>query len=51
MEHYTSLVPEAVDALTSEERHHVYKMLRLKVVGGPESSLEASGEFGESFSN
>ncbi len=50
MEHYASLVPEAFDALTPEERHHVYKMLRLKIVGGPEGSLEVSGAFGESFS-
>jgi septal ring factor EnvC (AmiA/AmiB activator) len=29
---YARMVPEALDALTSEERHRVYKMLRLKVL-------------------
>ena len=31
LEHYASLAPEALASLTSEERHHLYKMLRLKV--------------------
>jgi hypothetical protein len=31
LEHYASLAPEALDSLTSEERRHLYKMLRLKV--------------------
>jgi hypothetical protein len=30
LEHYASLAPEALDSLTSEERRHLYKMLRLK---------------------
>src|SRR5215217_7872223 len=50
MEHYASLVPEAFGALTPEERYHVYKLLRLKIVGGQGGSLEVSGAFGESFS-
>jgi hypothetical protein len=29
---YARMVPEALDALTSEVRHRVYKMLRLKVL-------------------
>jgi hypothetical protein len=29
-EHYASLAPEALASLTSEERNHLYKMLRLK---------------------
>jgi hypothetical protein len=32
LEHYAGMVPEALEALTSEERHRVYKMLRLKVI-------------------
>ena len=31
LEHYVSLAPERLDSLTSEERHRLYKMLRLKV--------------------
>src|SRR5215212_6940556 len=31
LEHYAALAPEALDSLSSEERHHLYKMLRLKV--------------------
>jgi site-specific DNA recombinase len=31
LEHYASLAPEVLDSLTSEERHHLYKKLRLKV--------------------
>jgi hypothetical protein len=31
LEHYTALAPEALDTLTSEERHQLYNMLRLKV--------------------
>jgi site-specific DNA recombinase len=31
LENYTALAPEALDTLTSEERHQLYKMLRLKV--------------------
>jgi hypothetical protein len=31
LEHYTALAPEALDSLTTEERHQLYKMLRLKV--------------------
>ena len=31
LEHYASLAPELLDSLTSEKRHHLYKMLRLKV--------------------
>src|SRR5918995_5539445 len=31
LEHYASMVPEALDELTGEERHQVYRMLRLQV--------------------
>ena len=31
LEHYAALAPEALDSLTSEERHQLYKMLGLKV--------------------
>ena len=32
LEHYAGMVPEALDDLTSEERHRVYKMMRLNVI-------------------
>jgi hypothetical protein len=41
---YAGLVPEALDALSPEERHRVYKMLRLKVVTKPDRGLEVTGE-------
>jgi hypothetical protein len=31
LEHYASMVPEALDVLTPEERHRIYKMMRLNV--------------------
>ncbi len=33
--------------MSSEERHRVYKMLRLKVTVQPSGVLEVSGTFGE----
>jgi len=41
------VAPDALDSLTPEERHQVYKMLRLKVVANLDGSLEMSGAFGE----
>ncbi len=41
------MVPEALDTLSAEERHQVYKMLRLRVFAYPDGSLEGSGVFGE----
>ena len=37
------MVPEALDGLTPEERHRVYKMLRLSVLACSDRSLEVSG--------
>jgi hypothetical protein len=37
------LVPEDLDALAPEERHHLYKMLRLGVVSNADRSLHVSG--------
>jgi len=39
LEHYTALAPEALDSLTPEERHQLYKMLRLKVLVGKGGDL------------
>lgn len=44
LEHYAALAPEALDYLTPEERHHLYKMLRLKVFVYPNGSLDVDGE-------
>lgn len=37
------MTPDALDTLTPEERHHVYKMLRLRVVVHLDGALEVSG--------
>jgi hypothetical protein len=47
LEHYARTAPEALDSLTLEERHRLYKMLRLEVLVRPDSSLEVSGVVGE----
>ena len=44
IETYASLVPEAIDALGSEERHRVYKMMGLKALLGADGALELSGD-------
>jgi len=46
MESYAGMVPEELDDLTSEERHQIYKMLRLQVSVGPDMPPEVSGGFG-----
>jgi site-specific DNA recombinase len=43
MEHYASAVPGSLDDLVPEERHRVYKMLRLEVLAFPDKFLEVSG--------
>jgi site-specific DNA recombinase len=47
LDYYASIAPEALDSLTPEERHHLYRMLRLEVVVRPDGDLEVSGAFGE----
>jgi hypothetical protein len=49
LESYARMTPEALDDLSSEERHHVYKMLRLRVEVSPDSSLDVGGVLGDSF--
>ena len=46
MERYAGAVPEALENLTPEERHRVYKMLRLKVLAYPDLRLEVHGVLG-----
>ena len=50
LEYYASMAPEALDSLTPEERHHLYRMLRLEVVVRLDANLEVSGVFGEGVS-
>lgn len=47
LETYARMAPEAIGALTPDERHQFYKMLKLRVTAYPDSSLEVSGVFGE----
>jgi hypothetical protein len=39
---------DALDSLTSEERHQFYKLIKLKVVSPPSGTLEVSGAFASS---
>jgi site-specific DNA recombinase len=41
--HYAALAPEALDALTPEERHRLYGMLRLTVTSSPDGVIELTG--------
>ena len=43
VERYSGVVPESFDELSPEERHQVYKMLRLEVLAYPDKSLEVRG--------
>jgi site-specific DNA recombinase len=45
LEHYASMVPEALDGLTPEERHRVYKMMRLNVATYADGLAEVTGVF------
>jgi site-specific DNA recombinase len=46
---YAAMTPAALDDLSPEDRHHVYKMLRLTVEASPDGSLDVSGVLGDSF--
>ena len=43
------VAPDALESLTPEERHHVYRMLKLRVIVGSDGTLEVSGAFGDGF--
>ncbi len=47
--YYSGMAPEALDALSPEERHQLYKMLRLKVAANPDRSLEITGALVQEF--
>jgi hypothetical protein len=46
LETYASMVPKALGSLDTEERNHVYKMLRLKVPAYHGGTLEVNVTFG-----
>ena len=48
LEDYAGRAPEALEAFTSEERHRLYKMLKLYVAIHPDRSAEITGAFPES---
>ena len=50
LEHYAAIAPEALDRLIPEERHRLYKLLRITVIVQPDTTLEISGIFGEGLS-
>lgn len=47
LDSYAGMVPEALDSLTPEERHQIYKMLRLRVIAGADTRIEATGAFSD----
>ena len=49
LERYAGMVPEALETLSPQERHRVYRMLRLKVVAHPDDTMEVQGVFGDRF--
>ena len=44
LENYAGLLPEAIDALGSEERHRVYRMIGMEAHLAADGSLEISGD-------
>ena len=47
LKNYAEMMPEVLEALQPEERHRIYKMLRLRVVAFPDGALEVSGALGK----
>jgi Recombinase zinc beta ribbon domain len=43
LESYVGMVPQGLDSLSPEERHRIYKMLRVRVVVGPNERVEVTG--------
>jgi site-specific DNA recombinase len=43
LESFAKMAPEALEALSAEERHRLYRMVRLRVVANPDRSLEVTG--------
>ncbi len=49
IERYATMVPEALDALDSDERHHVYKLLKLAARVHAGGTVELSGALEENL--
>jgi site-specific DNA recombinase len=49
MRSYAAKTPDALDALDPEERHHIYKLLKLKVLVYVDGSLQISGALANCF--
>jgi site-specific DNA recombinase len=47
LDRYMGLLPETLDNLAPEERHDLYRMLKLRVIMHPDRMLEVSGVLGE----
>jgi hypothetical protein len=47
LEHYAAIAPEALETLTPEERHHTYRMLRLRAYVFPDGDLGVNGVFSD----
>jgi site-specific DNA recombinase len=47
--YYSGMAPDALNALSSEERYQLYRMLRLKVAANPDGSVEMTGSLVEEF--
>lgn len=47
VEHYANIAPQALDALTPEELHQLYQILRLRVTADADRNLTVEGVFGE----
>ena len=51
MRSYAAMTPDALDALDPEDRHHNYKILKLRVAVYPDGALDISGALAERFSH
>ena len=51
LESYAKMAPEALEALSTEERHRLYSMLRLRVVANPDRSYEVAGALVPGFAS
>ena len=49
LESYAGIVSEELDSLAPEERHRIYRMLRVQIVAHADETLEVSGAFSSSF--
>jgi hypothetical protein len=47
MEGYAGMLPETLDALSPEERHRAYKLIKLTVNLSTDSTLEVNGALGD----